>query len=382
MTAKLYSEKLPKLQLSWDATSLYALSFCPRFYQLSILEGWRADTIDLDFGIMAHKAMEVYDKARYYGMSHDIAQMEALREVMLTSGSWEEGVWKPWGGVYVDAWKCKGEGEYLEGGKKTRKKCPHSLTHAWALGHAPSICPKCFGPTWEERRWVPMKPGKDREALIRTVVWWTEELKDSPITTIKQGDGKPMLEVNFQVALPWSFRLSPLTETPQLVKWEDGMNWERFHLCGYWDGGCAFQGENFVRERKTTGSSISKAYWAGFTPNMQVDTYSLVTSFIPEIAGLKMKGVLMEAASTGVSGTRFGWAPLYRSEEQNEEHLGEVGRLLQDAVRYAEEDYWPMRKSQCRMCPMKKVCGASPSRRADILKADYKQVFWNPLEER
>jgi hypothetical protein len=113
-----------------------------------------------------------------------------------------------------------------------------------------------------------------------------------------------------------------------------------------------------------------------------MDTYALAVRFLPEIADMKMKGVLVEAAQTGVSGSRFGWTPLYRSEELREEHLHEVEGLLRDAVRYTEAGEWPMRKSQCRFCGFKKVCGKEPSRREELLKADFKKRFWNPTEER
>jgi hypothetical protein len=115
---------------------------------------------------------------------------------------------------------------------------------------------------------------------------------------------------------------------------------------------------------------------------MQVDTYSLAVKFLPEVAGLEFRGVLIEAAQTLVSGSRFGYQQIYRSEALNEEHLQEVGELLRDAVRYASQNYWPMRKSQCSMCPMKKVCKLEPGKRQMFLEANYVQHRWNPLEER
>lgn len=398
--ATLFSTKLPTLQLAWDATSLRALQFCPRFYQLSILEGWRSDTIDLDFGVMAHSAMDKYDRARVEGRSHDEAQLAALEYVLMTSGGYtsigagptqvwvlpegQEG-WKPWGGRYLMMWRCTATQPYGKKGKSGGKlKCPNAKAHVWWPGHGPTACPECFSPTQTEERWLADKPGKDRASLIRTVVWWTEELKDSPLRTLTLADGTPMVEVNFQVELPWGFHNWPMNSDMPYFQAHDpnDAEEERFVLCGYWDGGVGVGSENFVRERKTTGKSLTKQYWDGFSPNIQIDTYDLVVEFLPEVKGLEFRGVLVEAAQTLVGGSRFGWRQIYRSAAQREETLKELNHWLGLAVEYARNDYWPMAKAQCPICPMKKVCRLEPGKRQMFLEANYKRVRWNPLEER
>lgn len=391
---KLFSEKLPTLQLAWDATSLYALSFCPRYYDLTVRQGWRADTIDLDFGIMAHKAMEVYDQERFDGHGHDAAQLAALNMVLMLSGGYSptaqsdvwtlpEGqeAWSPWGGRYLDMWRCTGTQKYGKKGKSGGAlKCPNAKAHVWWPGHGPGVCPECGSPTQSEERWLPTDTAKNRHTLVRLVVWWCEEIKDLPIKTLALQNGKPMTEVNFQVGLPYGYlHQHGLIEFVPVYPSSD---YERFVLCGYWDGAVTFGGQNFVRERKTTGTNIGKAYFSGFSPNMQTDTYDLAVKFIPEVQEMAFHGVLVDAAQTLVSGARFGFQPLYRTEGHRVEHLAEVEDLLRDAVRYAERGQWPMRKSQCKFCKMRGICALEPGKRQQFLEANFRQVVWNPLEER
>lgn len=72
-----FSKKLPKLQLGWDAYSLGTFLNCPRRYQYQILEGWvpKMTALDLEFGIRTHAALEHADIARAGGAD----LMEQLR---------------------------------------------------------------------------------------------------------------------------------------------------------------------------------------------------------------------------------------------------------------------------------------------------------------
>ena len=50
----------PALQHAWDTVSTGALKECPRFYQLSVLEGWTPKSLNIHnyFGLLAHSALE------------------------------------------------------------------------------------------------------------------------------------------------------------------------------------------------------------------------------------------------------------------------------------------------------------------------------------
>lgn len=368
---KLFSERNPKLQLAWDATSLYALSFCPRFYQYSILEGWRGSTVDMEFGILAHGAMEVFDRALLAGDTFEKAQFQAVEYALKHSGAYDgvallerqEMVWKPWGGRYERVWKCAGTEKYKPQGAKGARKCPWARARLWFPAPAPAICGECGSPILEREMWLPVKPGKSRPELIRHIVWWTEEMRNDAVRPEHLANGKPAVEVNFRIRLPFL-----------------SAHGEQFWLCGYLDGVCSFAGERFFRERKTTKSGLTKQYWNGFAPNMQIDTYDLAGSAIPEMRDVR--GVLIEAGQTLESGSRFGRHVEYRRDAQREEHQAQIGELLRDAERYAESGHWPMHKSQCKFCPFSGICAMEPGKREQFLEQNFSRSRWNPLEER
>lgn len=355
-----WSPKVPSLQLAWDASSLYALMFCPRYYDLTIRQGWRGDSTDMEFGTLAHGAMEKFDRALLEGKDFDAAQEEAVVWALHASGERLNDTWKPWGGAYYDAWKCSGENKYRP---KSTKKCPNSLKAFWGLGSGPGTCPECGSQIVRDVRWVAKKPGKDRPALIRLIVWWTEDLRTMPIKAILRPDGQPATEVHFKVALPFHAKTG-----------------EPFWLCGHMDGWCEWGGDKYVRERKSTKSALGAAYWDGFSPNAQVDTYDLVANLLaPEY---KFRGVVVEAAQTLESGARTGHHICYRTPDQRAEWLREIERWLRKAEEYARDEYWPMARSQCKFCALKKICSKDPGKRETFLAADFKKQPWNPLEER
>src|SRR5712664_2260577 len=84
------------LQIAWDSTSMGALKKCPRFYQLSIIEGWapRQESVHLRFGILYHSALEKYHRARTDGMDYETAVRLTVRWVMCET--WNHELNRPW----------------------------------------------------------------------------------------------------------------------------------------------------------------------------------------------------------------------------------------------------------------------------------------------
>lgn len=137
-----FSRVLPGMQLAVDSTSLGAAKNCPRFYFYSIICGMvpRQTSVHLTFGLLVHKADEIYWHSRAAGASHDDA---------------------------LDA------------------------TLAWALGE-----------TWNKvlnRPWISDSPEKNRLTLVRTIVWYFDQfgLADRIQTTIL-ANGKPAVELSFR----------------------------------------------------------------------------------------------------------------------------------------------------------------------------------------
>jgi hypothetical protein len=71
-------------QWAWDSTSLGAFKTCPRKYYYTMIEQWRprAEAIALTFGIAYHKGLELYDKFKAQGDSHDEAEQEVIAFAM------------------------------------------------------------------------------------------------------------------------------------------------------------------------------------------------------------------------------------------------------------------------------------------------------------
>src|SRR5262245_16920165 len=135
-------------QWAWDSTSLSWFKECPRKYQYHMLEGWRtrAESVHLEFGILYHEALEVYDTNRHIGFDHDQSLFIVVKGLLIRT--WRDG--RPW---------------------RASKDLP--------IEDKASL--KC------------------RENLIRTVVWYLDKFRDDPAKTrVHPSSGTPMVELHFQ----------------------------------------------------------------------------------------------------------------------------------------------------------------------------------------
>ena len=137
-----------KLQFAWDSVSLNALKKCPRYYELTIVEGWqpRKKSVDLQFGIWLHSARERFYHAKQKGASHDDALCEAL--LWLFEETYDKELRRPW-------------------------LSDHKT--------------------------------KNRFTLIRTFVWYCEHYKNDPLETMVLKNGKPAVELSFRFDTGYKF---------------------------------------------------------------------------------------------------------------------------------------------------------------------------------
>src|SRR5215472_5198457 len=72
------------LQIAVDATSIGALQTCPRYYQLSIIQGWTTPRHNhhLWFGTECHSTVESYHRFRAKGKTHSDSLREAIRHLL------------------------------------------------------------------------------------------------------------------------------------------------------------------------------------------------------------------------------------------------------------------------------------------------------------
>lgn len=135
-----FSQVLPGLQIAWDSVSRGALWKCPRYYQLSIIEGWTPkgeQNVHLKFGILLHSGREYYYRQRATGTSHD----EAVENVV--------------------GW---------------------ALEATWANG----------------RPWNSGDANKNRFTLVQALVDYLDKWQDDPLRTVMLADGKPAVELSFR----------------------------------------------------------------------------------------------------------------------------------------------------------------------------------------
>ncbi len=101
------------------------------------------------------------------------------------------------------------------------------------------------------RGWESDDTAKNRRTLVRAVVWYTDNfIKGDLVQPVALADGTPAVELSF--ALPLLEKATPS---------------EEFLICGHLDGLCEFGGDIFVRERKTTKTTISQYYFKRYLPD-------------------------------------------------------------------------------------------------------------------
>lgn len=307
-----------KIQYAWDSTSLGWLKVCPRLYQYSMLEGWRSrgESVHLKFGQLYHSGLEQYDKLRSVDYDHDQALFEVVQWALETT--WDRSE------------------DMTEG-------------HPWLSDHH----------------------SKNRETLIRSIIWYLDEFRNDPAATLILANGKPAVELSFRMEMEWgpkyqnqSFPFSP------------------YLLCGHLDRVVEFGGQKYVMDRKTTGSSPTPHYFDGFAPDNQMSIYTLAArvQFSTPVAG-----VIIDTAQVAVGFTRFQRGFTYRTEAQLEEWLSDFRFWTAQAEGFAESGHWPMNDKSCGMyggCTFRKICSKSPEVRERFLESDFERRPWNPLVPR
>jgi len=306
-----FSPNLPGLQIAWDSTSLGRLKTCPRKYYYEAIEGWqpRGKALPLIFGIHYHSALEEYDHAIAAGIEHEDAVRQAVALAMRVQDERDETM------------------RYM---------------------HRDSD-----------------DTSRNRENLVRAIIWYLEHFKHDPAETVVLKNGKPAVELTFKM------------EIPLLAPGGDPML-----LCGHMDRVVEFAGDIYVMDHKTTKGYLNDKYWQSYSPNNQVSLYTLASTVV---LGERAKGVIISACQLAVNFCRFARRPIHRTQSQTLEWLEESQHWIMQAQRYAEQNYWPMNEMSCGNyggCAFRKVCSADPSMRPHLLKSNFHKKIWNPMKER
>lgn len=290
------------VQWAWDATSIKAAERCGMYYKYTILEGWeRPGNMHLFFGRVYASSVEMLHKALASGTDYEEALIEVVR---------------------------------------------YALTETWVDG-AP---------------WETGDPNKNRENLIRTVIWFAEEFREDPLETYHTADG--------HAAVEFSFRLNV----------DNGIT-----FCGHIDRLVVDpQGDIYPTDNKTTKSTISPYFFEGFKPDSQMSMYAFAGKMIYNVP---VKGVIIDAAQIAAGFTRFGRAPTYRTDDELNEWYEETMDLILETQARTREGRLRHNPAGCSMyggCPFRSVCSRPPKLRPNFLRADFDQrkEKWDPIKAR
>lgn len=213
--------------------------------------------------------------------------------------------------------------------------------------------------------WETFDSKKNRQTLVRSVIWYLEHYRDDTIKTIILANGKPAVELSFKMDLG--------------IEAGDG---NTYLWCGHMDRLVDYAGTPYVMDRKTSGSTINARYFDGFSPDNQMSGYTLAGKII---YNTPVAGVIIDAAQIAVGFTSFQRGFTMRTEAQLNEWVDDLTTWLERARVSAEEDKWPMNDKACHNyggCVFRGICSLDPRVRDRFLESNFTKREWNPLEER
>ena len=301
-----FSEIEPKHQLAWDSTSLSALMRCPRYYQYTIVDGYvgRGESVHLKFGSDYNNSLVTFHQHRAMGDDYDTATLAAVRYALCAT--WDEILGRP-----------------------------------WASDH----------------------PAKNRESLIRSVIWYLDRFRDDPMTTVILPDGSAAVEMSFRLHL----------DITSAVTGED------YLLCGYLDRLVDFNGSRWITDWKTSAYQLDQRYFRGYSPNNQMSQYDFAgTMIMPE----PISGIVIDAVQLGATFSRFQRGTAPRTPALREEWLQDAISYIRQNEQYVLQDYWPTNSTSCTAyggCVFQEICATSPELRQIKLNALFGRRMWDPL---
>jgi RecB family exonuclease len=306
-----FSQVTPNFPTAWDSTMLGTFKECPaKFYYQHIL-GFQppGSNIHLHFGQLFHKGKEHYYHFRAEGLDHQSALNEMVEKMLEESGTRDAtGAFQPWS----------------------------TADH-------------------------PDANIKNRQTLIRSLVWTCEDERNLPFTTYILANGKPAVELSFRFQ-PFEVGGEPVTfcgHLDRLVTTPDDRTW--------------------VQDHKTTKQALSATYFRQFSPHNQFSLYTIAGKVVLDAP---CQGVLVSGVQIGVNFTRSALHQVPRPEAVLTEWLHDAKLYIEAAYTYARANHWPMNDKSCGNyggCPFQRVCAVSPSHRPQWLTADFTTFDWNPL---
>ena len=296
-----------KMQWAWDATSLGWLKKCPRLYEYSMVRGYQG-----------RKSFHLYFGIEFHQAMHDYENLRA------------QGL------------------DYDEA----------TLETVFRL-----LC-RTF--TWDSE-----SPTKNRETLVRSVIWCLAHWENDSAKTVILSNGKPAIELSFKLSTHIEI-IFPIPKEYQFAE-------RTYMVCGHLDRLCEFASSYYVADRKTTDKTVGTYYFENYNPDNQMSFY---TTFAQAVYEIPLNGVVIDAVQTAVGFTRPERGMTMRSPDQTAEWLHDFEYWLRVAEAFAKAEHWPMNDTACMGCRFREVCSKSPGVRDTYLASNFEVRHWNPLVER
>lgn len=309
------------VQFAWDSTSLGWLKTCPRLYQYSMLE---------------HRQAKNESPHLRFGIEYH----QALQD--------------------------------------------YDISRTLGIKHEDAVHDVIRALLTRTADWKTDHKTKNKECLIRTVVWYFEHFKDDQLETYVLDNNKAAVEVSFRFELDWGPALELQQSLSDTARDHDGERpFQPFLLCGHLDKIVRYNSELYVMDHKTTTTTPGDYFFDQFHPNNQMTLYTVAGQVVLKAP---IRGVIIDAAQVAVGFSRFVRGFTYRTPDQLEDWLTDLRFWFKLAESYAEANYWPMNDTACDKfggCKFRGICSAAPQVRENFLKSQFTiGEQWNPLKPR
>ena len=258
--------------------------------------------------------------------------------------------------MVIDGWRPKSSSDDMIFGSHYAKAL--EMYHRWRVdgaSHGDALENVCFATLADTKEWESAHNAKNRETLLRSIIWYLDTFENDPCETVTLANGQPAVELSFR------FQLDP-----------DIM------LCGHLDRIVSYAGDYYVQDQKTTGATLGGYYFRRYNPSDQMSLYTIAAEVVWH---QPVKGVMIDAAQIAVGFTRFERGFTFRTQAQNDKWLADA-RYWIHRTWEAEADGWPLNDAACMMygsCPFREVCSKDPSVQRQYLETLFERRPDNPL---
>ena len=212
---------------------------------------------------------------------------------------------------------------------------------------------------------------RNRETLVRAIVWYVEQFRDDPCTTVILADGNPAVELSFKYQVPDFYPLG-----------------EPIFFSGHLDRLVTMQEKLWILDKKTTTFALSGFYFDKYSPDNQMSFYTLAGKIL---YSSQISGAIIDAVQLGVGFNRYQRHIVSRTESQLLEWLDNTKATITNILSIAESSdshlphHWAMNDTACDKfggCAFRETCSRSPEVRQAFLSADFQQKLWDPAVPR